>query len=172
VFGLGHRKGTTGTAGVAESSAKIGDTMPDGTVYAGVSPETGKPMYATPKDAPLIYTFNQAQKCAATLDAHGHNDWQVPTKGELDVIWQNRNEGKLKGTFNVTGTNPAGWYWSSSQGVITAWTQRFRDGTQDGRSPSPLRASDRHLMAETSRSPLRRAPWGITPSSFLAMVVE
>jgi hypothetical protein len=36
-------------------------------------------MYATPKDAPLTYTFNQAQKYGATLGAHGHNDWRVPT---------------------------------------------------------------------------------------------
>ena len=27
--------------------------MPDGSIYAGVSPDTGKPMYTTPKDAPL-----------------------------------------------------------------------------------------------------------------------
>jgi hypothetical protein len=30
----------------------IGDKMPDGTVFAGISPETNKPMYATPKNAP------------------------------------------------------------------------------------------------------------------------
>src|SRR5260370_41766213 len=32
---------------------KIGDRMPDGTVYAGISPDSGKAMYATPTDAPL-----------------------------------------------------------------------------------------------------------------------
>src|SRR5260370_42273506 len=38
-----------------------GDKMPDGTIYAGVSPDTGKAMYATPADAPLTYTVNAAQ---------------------------------------------------------------------------------------------------------------
>src|ERR1039458_10259614 len=33
---------------------KIGDKMPDGTVLAGISPDTNKPMYATPADAPQI----------------------------------------------------------------------------------------------------------------------
>src|SRR5258708_5641271 len=56
----------------------------DGTVYAGVSPDTGKDMYATPADAPLTYTFNQAMEYAARLDAHGHQDWRVPTKDELN----------------------------------------------------------------------------------------
>src|ERR1035441_9201065 len=31
----------------AKTEPKPGDKMPDGTVFAGVSPETGKPMYAT-----------------------------------------------------------------------------------------------------------------------------
>ncbi|HYW44393.1 MAG TPA: hypothetical protein VE959_16140 [Bryobacteraceae bacterium] len=31
----------------------LGEKMPDGTVFAGISPETNQPMYATPADAPL-----------------------------------------------------------------------------------------------------------------------
>src|SRR5438105_3961522 len=59
---------------------KPGDKMPDGTIFAGASPESQKPMYVTPADAPLTCTFNEAQKYAAKLDAHGHQDWHVPTK--------------------------------------------------------------------------------------------
>jgi hypothetical protein len=44
--------------------------MRDGTLYAGVSPDTGKAMYATPMDAPLSYTFNEAQEYAENLDAY------------------------------------------------------------------------------------------------------
>lgn len=32
---------------------KPGTIVPDGSIYAGVSPDTGKPIYTTPKDAPL-----------------------------------------------------------------------------------------------------------------------
>jgi len=39
---------------------KVGDKMPDGTVLAGISPDTNKPMYATPADASLTMTFNEA----------------------------------------------------------------------------------------------------------------
>jgi hypothetical protein len=44
MFGIGHRKATTETAVLAESSAKIGYNMPDGTVFAGISPDTHRPM--------------------------------------------------------------------------------------------------------------------------------
>src|SRR5207302_7723214 len=37
---------------VRPAQTRIGDRMPDGTVYAGVSPHTGRPMYTTPGDAP------------------------------------------------------------------------------------------------------------------------
>jgi hypothetical protein len=107
---------------------KIGDKMPDGTVFAGVSPDTNKPMYATAADATLTMTFNAAKKFAAKLTAHGHKDWRVPTKAELSVLFNNR---AAIGGFNVSGSYPAGWYWSSSPNIIWyAWGQRFSDGYQ------------------------------------------
>jgi hypothetical protein len=113
---------------VSTKETKIGEEMPDGTVYAGISPDTGKAMYATAADAPLTYTFNQAQKYAEELDAHGHKDWRVPTKAELNVLFKNR---AAIGGFNETGSDPAGWYWSSSQDSTNyAWDQRFSDGNQ------------------------------------------
>jgi hypothetical protein len=114
--------------GSSQAELKIGDRVADGTIYAGISPDTGKAMYATAKDAPLTYTFNQARKHAEKLDAHGHQDWRVPTKGELNVLFQHRAG---IGGFNETGSYPAGWYWSSSQYNYDAWAQRFSDGDQD-----------------------------------------
>jgi hypothetical protein len=114
----------------AKTAPEIGDEMEDGTILAGYY--EGEPLYATPKDAPGTYTFNEAAKYAKTLDAHGHHDFHAPSKGELNVLWENRNKGKLKGTFDETGSVPAGWYWSSSQfGYNGAWDQRFSDGHQN-----------------------------------------
>jgi len=105
-----------------------GDKMPDGTVFAGISPDTNKPMYVTPADASLTMTFNEAQKYATQLDAHGHKDWHVPTKAELNVLFNNR---AAIGGFNVTGSLPAGWYWSASPYYLwVAWGQWFSDGSQ------------------------------------------
>ncbi len=108
---------------------KVGDKMPDGTVLAGISPDTNKPMYATPTDASLTMKFNEAQEYATKLDAHGHKDWHVPTKAELNVLFNNR---AAIGGFNVTGSYPAGWYWSASPyDGWNAWGQRFSDGFQN-----------------------------------------
>lgn len=134
---LAHTKGTVTIDAAANdvrkpgltSEPNIGRRMPDGTIYAGVSPDTGKPMYTTPADASLTMTFNEAWEYAKNLDAHGHQDWRVPTKGELNVLFNNR---AAIGGFDVGGSNPAGWYWSGAQySRWVAWGQRFSDGCQD-----------------------------------------
>ena len=109
-----------------ESSAP-GDIMPDDTIFASISPDTGTPMYTTPADAPLTYTFNEARNYASKLNAHGHHDWRVPTKDELNVLFNNR--AGIHG-FDETGSVPASWYWSATDDDGTAWGQRFDDGFQ------------------------------------------
>jgi Protein of unknown function (DUF1566) len=127
----------------AKQEMVIGDVMPDGSVYGGISPDTGKAIYTTPADAKLTYTFNEAAEYAEQLNAQrylGHDDWRVPTKGELNVLFENR---AAIGEFNETGAPPAGWYWSSSPGSYDGgWAQRFSDGSQpndDRRNVSSLR---------------------------------
>jgi hypothetical protein len=127
-------RGVTGEAAKPKAPANTnkapapGDKMPDGTVFAGSSPDTNKPMYVTPADASLTMKFNEAQEYAAKLDAHGHKDWHVPTKAELNVLFNNR---AAIGGFDISGSNPAGWYWSSTQNDRwDAWGQRFSDGAQ------------------------------------------
>ena len=44
------------------------------------------------------------------------------------MLFQNRTG---IGGFFETGSNPAGWYWSSSQGIFnSAWAQHFSNGNQ------------------------------------------
>ena len=114
---------------LASPELKIGDRMPDGTVYAGVSPDTNKPMYATPTDAPQTLKWKHVMEFAAKLDAHGHQDWRVPTKNELSLLLSNR---AAIGGFDESGSGPAGWYWSSSQDSLTsACDQLFSVAVQD-----------------------------------------
>ena len=110
------------------SPLQIDNKMPDGSMYAGISPDSRQALYATPADAPVAYTFGQAERYAATLNAHGCHDWRVPTENELNLLFQNRH---AIGGFNTSGASPAGWYWSSSQGDRDAWVQRFNDGRQN-----------------------------------------
>jgi hypothetical protein len=114
----------------ALTTREIGDEMKDGTIYAGISPDSGKPLYTTPRDAPGAYTHEQATEYAKNLDAHGHHDFRVPNPDELDVLYENRDKGKLKGTFNETSSDPAGYYFASTPyETVHSWgSQRFSDG--------------------------------------------
>lgn len=107
-----------------------GTTMPDGTLYAGVSPDTHSPLYTTPVDEPLTTTFGQAVKYAKSLNAHGHTDWRVPTEGELNVIFNNR---AALGGFNKLHVWALEWYWSSRlqrPHADLALVQNFNAGNQ------------------------------------------
>jgi hypothetical protein len=108
--------------------AAAGGRMPDGTIYAGISPDTGARMYTTPADAPEVYTWNKAIRYCKALSAFGHHDWRMPSLGELAVQFGNRAD---IGGFNETGKmrNASGYYWSSLQvGEGAAWGQLFSDG--------------------------------------------
>ena len=74
--------------------------------------------------------FNEAKEYAAKLDAHGHQDWRVPTKDELNVLFQNR---ATIGGFNESISHRNHWYWSSTETKYNAiaWDQRFSDGNQN-----------------------------------------
>ncbi|MFH1158877.1 MAG: hypothetical protein V1721_08410, partial [Pseudomonadota bacterium] len=52
----------------------------------------------------------------------------LPAKNELNVLWTNR---VAIGGFNLTGSYPAGYYWSSSEyNISNSWNQRFSVGSQ------------------------------------------
>src|SRR5262249_19594334 len=48
------------SAAANDSEPQIGDKMADGTIYAGISPDTGKKMFTTPADAPLTMRWKKA----------------------------------------------------------------------------------------------------------------
>jgi hypothetical protein len=119
---------------------KPGDKMSDGSIYAGISPDTNKPMYTTPLDERPDMSWREAMKYASKLDAHGHRDWRVPTKPELNVLFNNR---AAIGEFRLSSFvdpiyGPEDFYWSSSaHGMWRAWGQCFSDGDQSRSSKIP-----------------------------------
>ena len=145
---------TSDASAPQHSAPDIGTKMPDGTVYAGLSMKTGKPMYLpsaggrrrdgtvyggaspdtskdlflTPQDAPGAYTWSDAVAYCKALSASGHHDWRVPTLGELAMQFNNRAD---IGGYNETGKmkDATGYYWTSQEvGDEEAWAQRFNDG--------------------------------------------
>jgi len=69
-------------------------------------------------------TTNTAADLCANLSLGGYSDWFLPSKGELDLMYEN-----LK-VFGVGGFSD-GTYWSSSEFTGNgAWIQSFFSGTQ------------------------------------------
>ena len=67
--------------------------MTDGTVFAGISPDTSKPIYTSPADVSFTLTFTEAIVYAHGLiadEAHGYDDGRLPTKAELNLLFNNR----------------------------------------------------------------------------------
>jgi hypothetical protein len=107
---------------------KIGEKMPDGAIFAGISPETRHPMFAAPADR-LLVTFNRASELAARKTWDGQI-YRIPTEREVDVLYKNR---AAIGGFNETGEAPHSWYYSTateSKGGTRPRFQRFSDGYQ------------------------------------------
>ncbi|MBQ7367119.1 MAG: DUF1566 domain-containing protein [Spirochaetaceae bacterium] len=71
------------------------------------------------------HQWAEAKKMAEGYRGGGFSDWRLPTKEELNLVYQN-----LRKPGIITGTGDD-WHWSSSQYHSTiAWAQRFGDGGQ------------------------------------------
>lgn len=109
---------------------RIGDRMEDGTLCAGISPDTTRPFYVLPADAPLIMQWKQAMEYAAGFEGGGQpkGAFRVPTQEELNVLFEHRAR---IGGFYENGRYAETWYWSSTvDGDFPnlAWDQSFDHG--------------------------------------------
>jgi len=89
---------------------------------------------APPSPAPYVAARHCGDLAPPTAEAFGHDDWYLPASDELNVLYGNR---VATGGFNVSGSFPAGWYWSSSEdNLFVALSQRFDDGLQSSNMKS------------------------------------
>jgi TolB-like protein len=87
---------------------------------------------------------NRAAQLAASLNAGGFNDWYLPSRDELDLMYKNL---KLQGRGNFSD----GWYWSSSESTTwDAWVQHFGGGWQ--RSESFLQEANKKDSSNSARA--------------------
>ena len=117
VFGL---LGNFAKNAVAGLSLKIGDIGPGGGIVFYVEGNKSYEVSEMLGEA----TWSGAVELCNNYRGGGYDDWYLPTKDELNLIWQNlRKAGKISGED---------WYWSSSQDYgNSAWCQRFSDGYQN-----------------------------------------
>lgn len=98
------------------------------------SATTGKDLHAALADEPEYLTFDEAYRAAAKMRKQpGRQNAHVPTPEELDVnLYQNKDKGALRETFNTSGAFPASCYRSSAPEYnTTARVQWFDDGYQN-----------------------------------------
>src|ERR1039458_8950451 len=117
--------------GASKAALQIGD-LDDGGTYVGLSASSGKPLHAALADLPDYKTYEEALAAAEQLKSL-HPTAHVPTPKELDKnLFDNRNTGHLKGTFNTSGSTPGSVYRSSASYVNDdARVLWFDDGHQD-----------------------------------------
>jgi hypothetical protein len=107
--GVALQTAANDSAGKSGPALQIGD-LDDGGVYVGLSAENDKPLHAAVADLPDYKTYEEALAAAVQLKALRPTA-HVPTPKELDKnLFDNRNAGHLKGTFNTSGSHPASIY--------------------------------------------------------------
>jgi hypothetical protein len=100
----------------------------------GVDAGTGKQNTRNIMDASVQAAVNApAARLCDRLEYGGYDDWYLPSKNELGLMYMNLKVDGIGGFGNE-------WYWSSSQGhhfyttdQEYAWTQNFSDGSQGGK---------------------------------------
>ena len=146
----------------AKDALELGTAMADGSVYAGKAAD-GRLILAMPNDLDVTMTFNDAAKAVKTINKNkslGHDDWEIPSLENVRILQKNKDEGALKGSFNLTGSKASGsdfpdWYWSSTEDrdyPSCVLIVRFSDGHELWHHKDDIRLSCRpvRLVAASS----------------------
>lgn len=110
--------GTQSRGGDAEvPQGKPGTPMADGSLYVGISPDTGKPLYVMPIDVPAARSWLELEPYASAREG-----WRLPTIAELTLLYEHRQH--LGGFFEDR------WYWSQTRGwrFDEVWGMTFAQG--------------------------------------------
>jgi hypothetical protein len=113
-----------GSSAVTNITYNIGDTGPgggmvffaEGGVYMECSGELGRS------------NWSDAVEVAQNHSGGGFTNWHLPTKNELDLMYQNLKRNNLGGFSDE-------YYWSSTEAGYYTYIQRFIDGYQSYTSP-------------------------------------
>jgi hypothetical protein len=93
-------------------------------------------LIAAEKDLDFSYTWVDAKKAcdnySVTVDSVTYDDWFLPSKHELALLYINKSAVGGFGNKPAVGDFSSDYYWSSLKNdKFTAWYQRFSDGLQE-----------------------------------------
>lgn len=115
--------GSTPTCKANMSNIQIGDTCDDDSKFLGSHPNFGwQGFYVTDANQSTSSNWSNSITLCNNLNRHGHTDWYLPSKSELNHLYENQN---------VVGGFTAGYYWSSTESDSGyAWLHYFYYGYQ------------------------------------------
>ncbi len=95
-------------------SVEIGDLMPDGTVFAGLSYD-GLGLYCLPARVEGYHSIQLAKAFLQSLTEFGYGDWRLPNHDEAKELYRNRACGNLNGLFqeDISEYRYAALYWAT-----------------------------------------------------------
>jgi hypothetical protein len=100
--------------------------LADGTLFAGISPDTAKVLHTLPRDEsphPVDFCLirgTDIEEVARNARDCGYTDWRIPSPTELQLMHRDREE--IRGFGSE-------WYWTSSEtSPSTRVAIRFPDG--------------------------------------------
>ena len=79
---------------IGQMRPSIGTEMPDGTIYAGRIETFGDSMFILPVDLSVTgrrFNLSQAKLVCDKIAFGGHDDWRLPTKTELSLLYLRRH---------------------------------------------------------------------------------
>ena len=95
-----------------------------GGIIVSIDPEGKKGLVAAPRDlmGGAKLAWDEAKSSCEFMEVNGYNDWRLPSKAELELLYKNLKE-KDYGNFEDDS------YWSSSKsGYNNAWGVSFSSG--------------------------------------------
>ncbi|MFY9309338.1 MAG: DUF1566 domain-containing protein [Bacteroidia bacterium] len=102
----------TGKHGLTVTAINVGATFPWGSADMIATQATGTAVGSGPENTiAIVNTLGQGAYAASICDrlvVDGYDDWYLPSKDELQLMYQQKADGKLKG---ITGD----FYWSSTE---------------------------------------------------------
>lgn len=122
-----------------------GQVEADGSIKAGIIPQTGRVLYTTKEDAEAA-TWEQAGAYCQTLNAHRHKDWRLPNADEIGILYNNQ---KAIGGFRVAANGHPAWYWTLEEGR----PEGFARIIDFGRGMSYVTYKDENHSVRCVRSP-------------------
>lgn len=104
------------------SGAPVGGVCPDGTIYIGISADSGQRMYAMPIDAAGKFDWQTAFSYCEGFSGGGYNNWYVPYNSEVGAFYTLRS---ALGMDSRAGN----YYWTASVfNATTSYAMLIDDG--------------------------------------------